>query len=281
MAESRVVGPDRSSIGSAALRAMHVQVDPPPHVLVDELGLRLAVPDGSLHVPPGMEPAVTARLRASIVARARFIEDLVAEQAHDGVHQYVILGAGLDTFAERRQDLASRLHVFEVDQPGPQAWKRQRLIDLGFGIPSWLRLVPVDFEQGASWWDGLLAAGFEADQPAIIASTGVSMYLTQEAITTMLHRCAGAAPGSTLVMSFLVPLEEMAPDDRPRESTLVAPGTWTGNSFRPDEMVALARDAAFQDVQCVSAAELTDRYLSGRPDGLQASSYQALLIAKT
>jgi methyltransferase (TIGR00027 family) len=78
------------------------------------------------------------------VARARFIEDLVTEQAGHGVAQYVILGAGLDTFAQRRPEIASRLRVFEVDQPGPQAWKRRRLIDLGFGIPEWLRLVAVD-----------------------------------------------------------------------------------------------------------------------------------------
>src|SRR5205823_14348019 len=92
--------------------------------------------------------AFTRPFRASIVARARFVEDLVAEQAARGVAQYVILGAGLDTFAQRRPDLASRLLVFEIDQPGPQAWKRQRLIDLGLGIPSFLRLVPVDFEAG-------------------------------------------------------------------------------------------------------------------------------------
>src|SRR5437773_10211602 len=87
----------------------------------------------------------TRPVRASIVARARFIEDLVAEQAPRGVGLYVILGAGLDTFAQRRSELASRLLVFEVDRPGPQAWKRQRLIELGFCIPSFMRLVPVDF----------------------------------------------------------------------------------------------------------------------------------------
>ena len=91
----------------------------------------------------------TSRFRASIVARARFIEDLVVEQAGRGVGQYVILGAGLDSFAQRRPEIASGLRIFEVDRPGPQAWKRQRLIELGFGIPEWLRLVPVDFEAAA------------------------------------------------------------------------------------------------------------------------------------
>ncbi len=85
------------------------------------------------------------------MARARFVEDLVAEREARGVGQYVILGAGLDTFAQRRPDLASRLLVFEIDQPGPQEWKRQRLVALGFGIPSWLRFVPVAIQKNCSW----------------------------------------------------------------------------------------------------------------------------------
>ena len=87
--------------------------------------------------------------RASILARARFIEDLVTEQVARGVGQHVILGAGLDTFAQHRPELASRLLVFEIDQPGPRSWKRQRLVDLGLGIPPFLRLVPVDVEASA------------------------------------------------------------------------------------------------------------------------------------
>src|SRR5207244_1636025 len=138
---------------------------------------------------------------------ARFIEDLVVERAGRGVGQYVILGAGLDTFAQRRPEIASHLIVFEVDRPAPQAWKRQRLIELGFGIPKWLRLVPVDFEAGDAWGQRLVAAGFDAGQPAVVASTGVSMYLTKDAIATTLRQVAALAPGSTLAMTFLLPLE--------------------------------------------------------------------------
>ncbi len=154
--------------------AMHVEVDPPPHVLEDKLGLRLVNPDAGWRNRPDMDPRFTRGFRAAIVARARFIEDLVAERAEEGVRQYVILGAGLDTFAQRRPEVASRLHVFEVDQPGPQAWKRQRLLELGYGIPDWLHLVPVDFEVG-SWWDELAAAGFDPRQSALMVSTGVAM----------------------------------------------------------------------------------------------------------
>jgi methyltransferase (TIGR00027 family) len=163
-----------------------VEIDPPPHVLEDEVGLKLAAPDEGWRSRPDMSP-FTRPFRASIAARARFIEDFVAEQLARGARRYVILGAGLDTFAQRRPELASRLVVFEVDRPGPQTWKRQRLIDLGFGIPSYLRLESVDFEAAETWWERLAEAGFDATRPTIVASTGVSMYLTRDAIAATLR----------------------------------------------------------------------------------------------
>src|SRR2546426_10383438 len=167
----QVAAPDDTAVRVALWRALHVEVDSPPHVLEDEVGLKLAAPDDGWRSRPDMS-AFTRPFRASIVARARFIEDLVAEQAARGVGQYVILGAGLDTFAQRRPESASRLLVFEVDRPGPQAWKRQRLIDLGFGIPSYLRLVSVDFEAGETWWERLAEIGFDANRPAGGGSPG-------------------------------------------------------------------------------------------------------------
>src|SRR5690242_4613515 len=207
MRDEGTAAPDSTAVRVALWRAMHVQVDPPPHVLGDEIGLELAAPDDGWRRRPDMDPQATRLFRASIVARARFIEDLVMERAGHGVGQYVILGAGLDSFAQRKPQIASRLLVFEVDQPGPQAWKRQRLIELGFGIPDWLRLVPVDFEASLSWWEQLMPAGFDVDRPAVVASSGVSMYLTKPAIAAMLRQVAALAPGSTFVMTFLLPLD--------------------------------------------------------------------------
>src|SRR5438132_4534557 len=151
--------PDSTAVRVALWRALHVQLDPPPRVFDDEIALRLAAPDEGWRRRPDMDPYATSAFRASIVGRARFIEDLVVEQAGRGVGQYVILGAGLDTFAQRRPENTSRLRIFEVDQPGPQIWKRQRLIELGFGIPEWLRFVPIDFDAGDAWWQRLAAAG--------------------------------------------------------------------------------------------------------------------------
>jgi len=279
----RVPAPDGTAVRVALWRAMHVQVDPPPHVLDDETGLRLAAPDDDWRLRPDMDSLGTSRIRASVVARARFIEDLVAEQAGRGVGQYLILGAGLDTFAQRRPEIASGLRVFEVDQPGPQAWKRQRLIELGFGIPEWLRLVPADFEAGWSWWERLTGAGFDPGQPAVVVSTGVTMYLTREAITETLRRLASLAPGSTLAMTFMLPLELVEPAERRgremTERSARASGTPFLSFFAPAEMLALAREAGFMQVRHVAATSLTERYFAGRADGLRPSSAEELLVA--
>jgi methyltransferase (TIGR00027 family) len=284
--DRQTAAPDSTAVRVALWRALHVEIDAPPHVLEDEIGLKLAAPDEGWRHRPDMNPQFTRPFRAAIVARARFIEDLVAEQAGRGVGQYVILGAGLDTFAQRRPEIASRLRVFEVDQPGPQAWKRQRLIELGFGIPESLRLVPVDFEAGDTWWQRLAAAGFDAGQPAVVASTGVSMYLTKDAIAATLRQVAALAPGSTLAMTFLLPLELADPEVRPglerAEQGARASGTPFISFFTPPEMLALAREAGFRDIRHVSAAHLAQRYFAGRTDGFRPpNNAEELLVAAT
>jgi methyltransferase (TIGR00027 family) len=283
VADEQTAGPDSTAVRVALWRAMHVQTDPPPHVLEDEIGLRLAAPGDSWRRRPDMDPGATSRFRAGIVVRARFVEDLVTEQAAHGVGQYVILGAGLDTFAQRRPDVTAGLRVFEVDRPGPQAWKRQRLTDLGYGVPGWLRLVPVDFEADGSWRERLAAAGFDAGQPAVVASTGVSMYLTREANAATLRQLASLASGSTVAMTFQPPLELLDEEDRAwrqaAENGARASGTPFISFYTPQEILALAGDAGFTDARHVSAAMLNQRYFAGRTDGLRTSSGEELLVA--
>jgi methyltransferase (TIGR00027 family) len=286
MNDKQDAAPDSTAARVALWRALHVETDSPPHVLEDTIGLKLLAPDEDWRSRGDMNPQFTRPFRASIVARARFIEDLVAEQAGRGVTQYVILGAGLDTFAQRRPEIASRLTVFEVDPPGPQAWKRQRLIELGFGVPDWLRFVPVDFEAGGSWRDELVSAGFDDSKPAIVVSTGVSMYLSKEANTATLREVAALASGSTLAMTFLLPLELADPDVRPglemAEKGARASGTPFLSFFAPPDVLTLAHDAGFKEAQHVSAADLTQRYFAGRADGLRPpNNAEELLVAHT
>ena len=291
MNEKQSIAPEDTAVRVALWRAIHVEVDQPPHVLEDTVGLELVAPPEGWRLRPDMHPQFTAPFRASIVGRARCIEDLVTEQAGQGVAQYVILGAGIDTFAQRRPELASRLTVFEVDQAGPQEWKRQRLIELGHGVPAWLRFVPVDFEEGdfeagESWWSGLLSAGFDSARPAVVASTGVSMYLTRSAVVAMLRQVAALAAGSTFAMSFLLPIEMAEPELRPimelAEKGARARGTPFISFFRPEEMLGLAHEAGFKQVRHVSAAEITQRYFAGRSDGLRPpNNAEELVVAVT
>ncbi|MFD4366187.1 class I SAM-dependent methyltransferase [Rhodococcus sp. NPDC058521] len=278
--------PENTAERVALWRAMHVQVDAPPHVLEDEVGLQLLDPDENWRQRPDMNPQFTAGFRAAMVARARFIEDLLAEQVDRGVDQYVILGAGLDTFVQRRPEFASRLRVYEIDQPGPQSWKRRRLAELEYGTPGWLTFVPVDFEASEDWWTKLREAGFDAGRPAVIVSTGVTMYLSTETTAAMLREIAGLAAGSTLAMTFLLPPELLETDEdraglqRSREGAERS-GTPFVSLYTPAEMLVLAREAGFAEVEHVPGASHRGRYFAGRTDGLRPTSGEDLLVAKT
>ncbi|MEU9016850.1 class I SAM-dependent methyltransferase [Actinomadura sp. NPDC048394] len=284
MSVEEKVEPEHTAVRVALWRALHVQVDPPPHVIEDEVGLRLVAPGDGWRGRPDMDPDGTSLYRAGIVARARFVEDLVAEEAARGVGQYVVLGAGLDTFVQRRPEAAARLRVFEVDRPGPQEWKRRRLAELGYGVPDGLRLVPVDFE-AESWWERLVAAGFDPGAPAVVASAGVSMYLTREANAATLRLLSSLAPGSTLVMTFQPPLELIDAPERPArraaEDGARSSGTPFISFFAPREITAMALEAGFERARHVSAAMLNERYFAGRTDGLRTSSGEELLVAVT
>ena len=133
--DRKVIEPNHTAVRTALWRALHVQVDSAPHIIEDEIGLKLVAPQDGWQQRPDMDPDFTRRVRVSIAARARFVEDLVVEQSEKGIRQYVILGAGLDTFAQRRPEIAGNMQIFEIDQPDTLAWKRQRLIELGFSVP--------------------------------------------------------------------------------------------------------------------------------------------------
>ncbi|WP_307783324.1 class I SAM-dependent methyltransferase [Streptomyces sp. MBT53] len=277
------VEPDHTAVRVALWRALHVRADAPPYVIEDEVGLRLVGPGDDWRERPDMDVEATRRIRASIVARARFVEDVVAEEVAKGVDQYVVLGAGLDTFAQRRPELGAKIRVFEVERPGTQAWKRRRLAELGYDVPDWLRFVPVDFE--GDWWGQLAAAGLDFGRPAVVAATGVIMYLTPDAITDMFRLVAGLAPGSTLVTTFLRPVEDVEPEQRAQLEVAVAGARAAGTPFlsffTPEQVLALGRECGFREVRYVSAGDLAERYFGGRTDGVGPSRGEEVMVAGT
>jgi methyltransferase (TIGR00027 family) len=283
--DNKIAGPDNTAVRVALWRALHVLVDPPPHIIEDEIGFKLVAPGDEWRQRPDMDPEFTKRVRVSIAARARFIEDLVIEQGKLGISQYVILGAGLDTFAQRRPEVASRLQIFEIDQPDTQTWKKQRLIEAGFGIPEWLHFVPVDFEAGSSWWEQLKRTGFDINKPAVVACTGVSMYLTKEAVLATLRQVSALAPGSKLALTFLLPIELVDQEDRfllqTAEKGARAAGTPFISFFTPDDMLELARQAGFKEVEIISGNDLFRRYFADRTDNLSPATGEEFLLATT
>lgn len=276
--------PDNTAVRTALWRALHLQTDAKPFILEDEVGLKLVAPDEGWQQRPDMHPEFTKRLRASILARARFIEDLIIEQSGKGITQYVILGAGLDTFAQRRPDIAAKLQVFEIDQPDTQTWKQERLIETGFGLPKWLHFVSVDFEI-SSWWEQLLNAGFDQNKPAVIVCTGVSLYLTKDAITSTLRQLTALAPGSTLAMTFYLPIDLLDEVDKPlqliAEKGAKEAGTPFISFFNPDEILALANKAGFKQAKTVSTKNLEKTYFSNRTDNFVPASGEVFLLAQT
>ena len=139
MNENETTIPDNTAVRTALWRALHLKADAKPPVFEDEIGLKLAAPEEGWQNRPDMNADFTKCVRASILARARFVEEMIAEEIGRGITQYVILGAGLDTFAQRKPGLASQMQVYEIDEPSTQSWKKQRLEKIGYDIPKWLK----------------------------------------------------------------------------------------------------------------------------------------------
>lgn len=284
MVEKKIIEPDNTAVRTALWRAMHVLVDAKPYILEDEVGLRLIAPNDDWGERPDMHPQFTKRLRASIVARARFIEDIIVEQSKKGVSQYVILGAGLDTFAQRRPDIASELQIFEIDQPNTQTWKKDRLIEHGFDILPNLHFVSVNFET-LSWWEQLLKAGFNINEPAVVACTGVTLYLTKDTIISTLKQIATLGSGSLLAMTFYLPMGLIDEEDRPlqqiAEKGAREAGTPFVSFFAPNEVLTLAQEAGFKETEVISTQHLEQLYFTNRSDSLLPASGEVFLVAAT
>ncbi|MGF7230570.1 class I SAM-dependent methyltransferase [Arachidicoccus sp.] len=274
--------PNNTASRTALWRALHVQIDAPPSILKDEIGLQLIAPQAGWQERPDMK--FTKRLRASIVARARFIEDLASQQIENGACQYVILGSGLDSFAQRNPDLASKIQLFEIDQPETLIWKQKRLIERGFGIPEYLHFVPVNFEV-SSWWEALLTSGFDITKRTFVACTGVSLYLTKETIAKTLKLIAGLAKGSTLAMTFYLPFDMLDEQDKPMQDIAnkgaQEAGTPFVSFFTPQEIVKMGFDAGFKEVRTSSTRDMETLYFKDRTDNLMPASGEIFLLAST
>src|SRR5690606_38275707 len=261
MGIDKVIKPDNTAVRTSLWRALHVQTDAKPHVFEDEIGFKLIAPDDDWQERPDMK--YTKRLRASIVARARFVEDVAKTEIANGIKQYVLLGAGLDSFAQRNAEISSQIDIYEIDQPDTLAWKEEKLIENGYKISDNLHFVPVDFET-SSWWTELLSKGFDTNKKSVVSCTGVTLYLTKEAITDTLKKMTSLASGSTIAIAFYLPLEQLDEEDKPMQEIAIkgaaASGTPFVSFFSVEEITKLADEIGLKEIQTVSTKDMTEKY---------------------
>lgn len=249
-----------------------------PRVLDDPVVLKLLDAHDVAAIrtdPTPYDTPTLRRLRAGIALRSRYAEDCVADAVGHGVRQYVILGAGLDSFAYRNPFPREKLRVFEVDHPATQAWKRERLAAAGIDASTSPTFVPVDFEHetiGAA----LAEHGFRAGAPAIISWLGVMMYLTRDTIRQTFGWVATLAPGSTIVFTYLAQPSSSDRAARAAFDGLAAHAAAQGEpwitSFEPHELARLLDEVGLALVEDLGPTEAIERYFRGRTDGLRPGS---------
>jgi len=211
-------------------------------------------------------------LRAIMAARSRYAEDQLAEAVARGVRQYVVLGAGLDTFAYRNCFRDQGLHVFEVDHPATQAWKRERLLSAQIAEPSELSFVPVNFEQ-QSLGQELHKSGFRSDEPAFFSWLGVVFYLTHDAFTSAIEFIRSLPAGTGLVLDYAVEPSSLKFMERlvfeAVKRSVAAAGEPFRLFFEPRKIRAQLKDAGFKDIEDLGREEINAKYFARRADGLQ------------
>jgi methyltransferase (TIGR00027 family) len=274
--------PSRTAYRVALRRAAHQLFDE-PKILVDPLATRILEPQSvaALRNETGI---FASTLRAFLVVRSRVAEDELAQSVARGVAQYVVLGAGLDTFAYRNPYPEGTLRVFEVDHPATQAWKRRRLAEGGIPTPPGLTFVPVDFERD-DLASALRTAGLRADRPAFFSWLGVTLYLNTPSIVATLKLIAGAAgDGGGAVFDYGVHPSRLSWRQRAVYAVMAARVKSVGepwiSTFDPGPWRDDVQRLGFTEVDDLGPAELNARYCAARADGLRVGGLAHVMAAR-
>jgi methyltransferase (TIGR00027 family) len=276
--------PSHTAKRVALRRAAHQVLDD-PRVFDDPLALRIVgaqrEAEAAFRQDQREQTRFAKSMRAFMAVRSRVAEDELARAVARGVTQYVVLGAGLDTFAYRNP-FGDRLRVFEVDYPATQAWKREQLRDEGIPEPDWLRYVPVDFEHQTAI-DALTRAGMRRDQPALFAWLGVTMYLEETTVWSVLKAIASLPPGGGVVFDYAVIPEILSPQTQlvfNELSRRVARGgePWV-TFFDPRVLGAMLRATGFASLNDMGSEALNQAYFNGREDGLRVGGLAHVVTA--
>jgi methyltransferase (TIGR00027 family) len=279
-------GPSRTALRVAMRRAAHQLFDAPP-VLDDPWAVAIIGEEAVARLKAEswkqQTPAARA-FRAFMVARSRFAEDELARAIGRGAAQYVVLGAGLDTFAYRNPHSADALRVFEVDHPATQVWKQHRLASAGMPIPPSLTFVPLDFERD-TLPAALAGAGWRRDLPTFFSWLGVMMYLTDEAIQATLDFVAAMPAGGGLAFDYAVPRSSLGWTARLVHDALARRVAAAGEPFRtffdPRALHERLSRAGFLAIDDLDSDAVNARYFANRADGLAVGGGLARLVSAT
>lgn len=266
--------PSRTALRVAMRRAAHQLFDN-PKVLDDPVAMAIIGPRAAEKLKtekPDAFGKFGLGIRAFMVARSRFAEDALARSIARSARQYVILGAGLDTFAYRNPYADSELRVFEVDFPATQEWKRRNLHEAGIAIPASVTYAPVDFEH-QTLAEGLRLAGFDASKPAFFSWLGVTMYLTEDAIASTLRFIASTPTGGGVAFDYAVPIESLTFLGRMAMRAMMHRVAAAGEPFRtffePAPIAERLSQMGFHGIEDLGANELNERYFKNRTDKLR------------
>ncbi len=268
-----------TALGVAVLRAVHQLMGEEPKILNDPIIVRMLDEATRAHIqnhPEDYQSPPRRALLSNILIRSRFAEDRLAEAVARGVRQFVILGAGMDTFAYRQPAWADKLQIFELDHPASQGAKRGKLEAARIPIPTNLEYVEVDFENDSL--PAMLARShFNFNEPAFFSCLGVLMYLTEEAVDAILQFAASMPRSGEIVFSFA-----NQSDSQPSviERNAEALGEPWLTKFHPEELEQKLRKLGFSDIQFLTPQMIAERYLRDRQDGLVVPRRASIVSAK-
>lgn len=286
--------PSGSAIIAAITRAAHLFIDDEPKIFHDDFALGFSgIQDETAlkstldmfysgmarQTSPEYASSFYISYRAFALIRHRYTEDKLEKATERGVSQYVILGAGLDSFAYRRRDMKDRLRVFEVDHPSSQEWKKRKLEELKIPVPGNLTFVPVDFEQ-QNLMDELYHHDFKKGSPTFFSWLGVTQYLTEEAIFQTLKDVASTAPGSEIILEYVLSESLLEGEDQ----QIVAGGRnlptepWL-STFSPNDLTERLKNTGFTDIEDFGPEEAKMLYFTGRNDDLSSISLDRLSVS--
>lgn len=275
--------PSRTLLGPAIRRAAHQLLDA-PLILDDPIAVGLVPEAGADAIHAGLAEHQTQEsvlLRSLFVLRSRFAEDRLAEAAARGVRQYLIVGAGLDTFPWRQPGYARGMHIFLADHVSSLVWTQEKFWARGLPKPSNLTFVPLDLEDGRLG-ERLSEFGF-LKEPAFCSALGVTQYLERTSVEELLRFVASLGRGSEIVFSYVPRAEDLEGADRDFAEASAARTARLGEPWKTrldaGELRVLLREAGFGEISHLTAEHARRRYFAGRADDLRPAPWEQLIAA--